>query len=251
MLHKQWYYVCTSPELSSKQRKTFKVLGEPLLCFRNTQGHPVVLEDRCPHRNVPLSMGTLRKGCITCPYHGWTFNGEGTCVHIPSLAEEDRIPNTAKVTSYPVREQNNMIWMFFGSPKDAQATSPPLVPEMDTWPFVAKEHIFEADIEAAAESLIDPYHIAFTHSNSIGTLLGAIEDKDQNPNFNIQVVDDGLIGEFQRDNNASFFEKMYFGNTPTVHVKYRFFYPNLSRLEIAFPRRTLLILEHMMKVDET
>lgn len=251
MLMDKWYLIGPTEELKPKKIKKLRILGEDIVVFRDASGVPSALEDRCCHRNVPLSMGEIKGGCVVCPYHGWTFDGAGHCVHIPSLGAEDTIPRTAKVRRYPVREQHKLLWVFLGEEAQAEVTVPPPIPEMDLWPFVAREHIFEADLEAAAESLLDPYHIAFTHRDSIGTLLGSIEGLPQNPDFHIEIVEDGLIGRYLRENTASFFEKQYFGDTEHVQVHYRFFYPNLSRLEIAFRDRVLLILEHIMQVDET
>ncbi len=250
MLTDKWYLIGPTEEIRANKIKKIRILGEDIVIFRDAAGVPSAIEDRCCHRNVPLSMGEIKRGCVVCPYHGWTFNGAGECVHIPSLAAEDPIPRTAKVRGYPVREQHKLLWVFVGDESRAEKTAPPPIPEMDQWPFVAREHLFEADLESAAESLLDPYHIAFTHRDSIGTLLGSIEGLPQNPEFHIEVVEDGLVGRYQRENTSSFFEKQYFGDTPQVQVHYRFFYPNLSRLEIVFRDRVLLILEHIMQVDD-
>ncbi|MFM6854585.1 MAG: Rieske 2Fe-2S domain-containing protein, partial [Sphingopyxis sp.] len=59
-----------------------KLMGHPLVVFRD--GDAVgVLEDRCPHRNVPLSSGRCVDGQIECPYHGWRFDTQGQCRLVP------------------------------------------------------------------------------------------------------------------------------------------------------------------------
>ncbi|MCB9641066.1 MAG: aromatic ring-hydroxylating dioxygenase subunit alpha [Myxococcales bacterium] len=251
MLKDKWYLICPAKELKAGKIRKLRILDEDIVVFRDAEGRPSAIEDRCCHRNVPLSLGEMKRGCVVCPYHGWTFDGGGQCVHIPSLAAEDKIPRSARVRRYVVREQHKLLWVFVGEEEKVGQCEPPPIPEMDIWPFVAREHIFEADLEAAAESLLDPYHIAFTHSQSIGTLLGSIEELPQNPDFHIDVVKDGLIGHYMRENTSSFFEKQYFGTDPQIQINYRFYYPNLSRLEITFHDRVLLILEHIMQVDET
>ena len=44
-------------------------------------------EDRCPHRLAPLSEGRIepKDGSLYCNYHGWRFNGDGSCAGIPQL----------------------------------------------------------------------------------------------------------------------------------------------------------------------
>ncbi|MBB2943966.1 phenylpropionate dioxygenase-like ring-hydroxylating dioxygenase large terminal subunit [Actinoplanes lutulentus] len=59
--------------------------GIPLVIFRPTpDADPVVFADRCPHRLMPLSAGTVEDGRLRCAYHGWEFDGSGACVTVPS-----------------------------------------------------------------------------------------------------------------------------------------------------------------------
>ncbi|WP_042364581.1 Rieske (2Fe-2S) protein [Streptacidiphilus neutrinimicus] len=49
-------------------------LGDvPLVVVRQAEGPPRVLGGRCSHLSGPLAEGTLRDGCLTCPWHGSTF----------------------------------------------------------------------------------------------------------------------------------------------------------------------------------
>src|SRR5438874_7902679 len=49
-----------------------------------------------------LSRGVVSSDCITCPYHGWHFDGAGRCVQIPSLGASAHLPDHG-VRAYPVR----------------------------------------------------------------------------------------------------------------------------------------------------
>ncbi len=43
----------------------------------------------CPHRLAPLSEGRIdEQGCLQCCYHGWSFNGDGSCARIPQAQPE-------------------------------------------------------------------------------------------------------------------------------------------------------------------
>ena len=76
-----WFIACTSAELRSEPRAV-TIQSKPLVLFRARGGAPTALLDRCPHRNVPLSMGRVRSGEIACAYHGWRFDGAGQCVAV-------------------------------------------------------------------------------------------------------------------------------------------------------------------------
>jgi vanillate O-demethylase monooxygenase subunit len=68
------------------------ILGEPVVLFRDSAGHPRALHDSCPHRHLPLSMGCVVGDNIRCGYHGISFDGSGRCIDIPG---QGRIPPAA------------------------------------------------------------------------------------------------------------------------------------------------------------
>jgi phenylpropionate dioxygenase-like ring-hydroxylating dioxygenase large terminal subunit len=247
MLKDNWYLICPAAELEHKIIKR-KILGENIILFRSKSNRLVALEDRCCHRNVNLSLGFLKGEHVVCGYHGWEYNHKGRCIHIPSQLSEAKIPRTAQIKSYPIKEFNRWIWLFLGDPDQADKVDPINIPEMNEWDFTYGSYTFKADLESTAESLIDPYHIAFVHRNSIKSFMGQIEDFPAN--FDIQVREDGLEGIYRRANKGSLAEKIYFGRDPYISTKYRFYYPTISHLELRFKERTLLILEHVMQVDD-
>jgi phenylpropionate dioxygenase-like ring-hydroxylating dioxygenase large terminal subunit len=79
-----WYVACLSREL--RRRPIGRtVLGVPLALFRDADGRPAAVLDRCPHRNLPLSLGARRDGLLECRYHGWRFDADGACRLVPGL----------------------------------------------------------------------------------------------------------------------------------------------------------------------
>ena len=78
-----WYVAGWSSEFGNTL-KSIKVLEENIVIYRTTHGRVVAMEDRCPHRFLPLSMGKLFGDNIQCGYHVITFNCEGVCIRIPS-----------------------------------------------------------------------------------------------------------------------------------------------------------------------
>jgi phenylpropionate dioxygenase-like ring-hydroxylating dioxygenase large terminal subunit len=247
MLQNHWYLICPETELK-KQIINRKILNQEIILFRDEQGGIAALENRCCHRNVRLSLGYLEQGHVVCGYHGWKYDSAGTCIHIPSQTAEAKIPQTAKIRSYPTLVFNRWIWVFMGDAEKAAGIKPYDLPEMKEWNFTYQSYTFESDLELAAESLVDPYHLNYAHRRSIKSLLGRIEEFPAQ--FNLQVLEDGLSGTYLRANRGSFFEKMYFGHEPLLTAHIRFYYPTLSRLEVRFKKRILLILEQIIEVDD-
>ena len=161
-LTRYWYVACQSADLAEKPLAR-SVLGVPLVLFRDGAGRAAALLDRCPHRNVPLSLGrVVQGGRLECAYHGWQFEGSGRCVHVPGLladATRDR-----RTPAAAVREQDGLVWVY-----------PELdVPEPDVSPFrlqspgagytrVVREVEAEATLHATVENALDVPHTAYLH----------------------------------------------------------------------------------------
>ena len=68
-LKNHWYVACTSQQLSNKplHREIFEI---PLAVYRDSEGLPHCLFDRCLHRNAMLSDGHVANKNLVCPYMG-------------------------------------------------------------------------------------------------------------------------------------------------------------------------------------
>lgn len=116
-----WYPLGWSSEVRAGATLARSFAGEPVVLYRNKAGKVFALEDRCAHRQVPLSRGVVEGDFLRCGYHGWTYDCSGTCVDVPYLGR-DRVPNGVK--SYPARDIDGMIFIFPGNPRLAEARRP-------------------------------------------------------------------------------------------------------------------------------
>jgi len=162
-----WYVAAWDHELSRSMLRRI-VLEEPVVLFRTTDGKPVALEDRCCHRQAPLSMGKLAGNVVTCPYHGLQFDTTGRCIKVPS---QEKIPQNAGVKSYPVVEKNHWIWIWTGDPAKAD---PALIEDfhwMDdpAWRFGGSYLHVDGNYLLVVENLLDTTHLPFLHPNTLGT----------------------------------------------------------------------------------
>lgn len=104
-----WYPVIPLSELTATPQ-SFQLLGEPLALWLDHAGKPAAVRDRCCHRSAKLSQGTVINGAIRCPYHGWSFDAEGTCVNVPQLTN-GTIPLTYRVDAYRCQEGYGYVWV--------------------------------------------------------------------------------------------------------------------------------------------
>jgi nitrite reductase/ring-hydroxylating ferredoxin subunit len=157
-----WYVACRSRELRTAPR-AIMILGIPLVLFRGTDGKPGALLDRCPHRNVPLSLGQVAGPNLRCSYHGWEFDLGGTCRVVPGLVGEPEAKGRC-VASYPVREQDGFVWVY-PTPDAEPAREPfsfPLVGKTG-YTTVYQEVEAQGSLHACAENALDVPHTAFLH----------------------------------------------------------------------------------------
>ena len=73
-----WYAVCWSDELGVTPQSR-QILGEDLAVYRTANGVPAAVEDCCPHRLAPMSLGFVNGENIVCGYHGMEFDRDGFC----------------------------------------------------------------------------------------------------------------------------------------------------------------------------
>ena len=71
-----WYVAGWSKDYD-RSLKAQMLLGENVVLYRLEDGAPAALEDACPHRKLPLSMGQLEGDTVVCGYHGLTFDCAG------------------------------------------------------------------------------------------------------------------------------------------------------------------------------
>jgi phenylpropionate dioxygenase-like ring-hydroxylating dioxygenase large terminal subunit len=162
-----WYVAAWDHEVSRTLHRRI-LLGDPVVLFRKDDGTPVALEDRCCHRQAPLSMGKLTGNIVECPYHGLQFDSSGKCVKVPS---QDMVPSSARVKSYPVVEKNQWVWIWMGDPAKAD---PALIEDFHwlddpQWGAAGSYLHVEANYLLLVENLLDTTHLPFLHPTSLGT----------------------------------------------------------------------------------
>jgi vanillate O-demethylase monooxygenase subunit len=144
------------------------ILGEMLVIYRLADGTPVALEDRCPHRNLPLSEGNRLGDRLQCAYHGLEFEPDGTCCHVPG---QDQVPPWAKVRAYPVVERSSWVFVWMG---DAAAADPAKVPDYHwriddpEWHFATGQKLVNAGYRLVLDNLLDLSHLSYVHASTTG-----------------------------------------------------------------------------------
>ena len=163
--HNCWWVAAFSGEVGRVLLGRW-LLDTPVLLYRTEDGRAVALENRCPHRAAPLSLGCLKGDAVQCGYHGFTFDADGTCIQVPSL----KAPlSAARVRAFPVIEQPPYVWIYLGDPDRIDEVPPP--PGLD-WvedPDFAQVHgrmDVAANYMLLKENVLDLTHFGYVHAAS-------------------------------------------------------------------------------------
>jgi len=155
-----WYPVAFDRDIRRGQVVEVKYWGRSIALFRGDDGVLAAVEDRCAHRQLPLSKGDVTGCRLTCMYHGWSYDGTGRLVDVPHSLFGRSMP-TARVASYPVQVRYGLVWVFPGDPALVDAHPIPDIPELegpDRWPVLPLHFLWRAHHSMIIENVSD-----FTH----------------------------------------------------------------------------------------
>jgi phenylpropionate dioxygenase-like ring-hydroxylating dioxygenase large terminal subunit len=167
-IHESWYVAAWADEIGTQGLFARTLLGRPLVFWRTAGGAVVAMDDRCCHRAAPLSVGRREGDCVRCAYHGLKFDPSGTCVEMPG---QDRIPEAARVRTYPVVEQDRFVWVWMGDPAHARAADIlRFAWQADpAWALKPGYIHYQANYQLVVDNLLDFSHLSYVHPTTLGT----------------------------------------------------------------------------------
>jgi vanillate O-demethylase monooxygenase subunit len=160
-----WYVACNSEELTDKPLAR-QICGAKIAFYRDGEGRVAAVEDFCPHRGAPLTLGFIENGKLVCGYHGLKMGRDGKTDSMP----KQRVQGFPCVHAYPVEEHNGFIWIWPGDPALANSDE---IPEF-TWNntpaygFGGGRFHIKCDYRLMIDNLMDLTHETYVHATSIG-----------------------------------------------------------------------------------
>ncbi|WP_109468683.1 nitrite reductase small subunit NirD [Albibacillus kandeliae] len=97
-----WRHVGTIDDIPAQGARCVTNGAMTIAVFRTADDRVFALEDKCPHRNGPLSQGIVHDGCVTCPLHNWVISLETGAAQ---GADEGR------TASFPIRLDGRDIYL--------------------------------------------------------------------------------------------------------------------------------------------
>jgi vanillate O-demethylase monooxygenase subunit len=170
MLIRNAWYIAAEPNELHAGLVSRTILGERLVIYRTATGTLGALQDRCPHRLAPLSLGKVVGESLRCGYHGAEFGTDGRCLKVPG---QSAVPGAACVRSFPVLERHGYIWVWMGDPDragDVSTIPQGFAPGGDPrWiGCYGRFESIRADYRLINDNLFDITHAEFVHPESFG-----------------------------------------------------------------------------------
>ena len=174
-----WFQVLYSHELEIGDAIPVEYFEQELVVFRTEEGDAKVVDAFCPHMGAHLGYGIREqtgKGprivgdSIECPFHGWRWNGNGQCTHIPYA--KNLPPRVAKgeaiLGAWEVREINQQILVWYHPNKEASSWEPDIIPEAaanhpDWGDMIIHTWEINTHMQEMGENGVDAAHFLYVH----------------------------------------------------------------------------------------
>ncbi len=174
---KDWLCIAREEELEAPgDYMTFRIFDEPILVARNRTGELGAYANVCRHRGVEVASGAGNTNEFSCPYHGWLYDLDGRLVGAPYMGQASGFdPSSCRLDG--LRLDSWAGWVFINFDAGAAPLSD-FVAEFERdfgWLGQAEcrlaekhEMTFECNWKLIVENLLDFYHVATLHQDTIG-----------------------------------------------------------------------------------
>lgn len=161
-----WYIAGWSSEVVADRPLARTIAGTKVVFFRDAQGELAALQDRCPHRLVPLSRGKMVNGVLECAYHGLQFDRSGDCVANP----HGPISRALCVASYQVAEKFGLLWLWLGDPSKAKLDAIPDMSAVKLEAVTIRGYLpVRAHHMLLVDNILDLSHGDYLHNADLGS----------------------------------------------------------------------------------
>ncbi|MCH8619720.1 aromatic ring-hydroxylating dioxygenase subunit alpha [Undibacterium sp. TS12] len=236
-VRKHWLVVARS-ECVSHKPLAVTIMDKPMVLVRLPGQQILALEDRCPHRQAPLSQGRMTSEGLQCPYHGWTFGEQGRCTSVPGLPADQCLPAVA-ARYYAVQELDGLVWVRLAASGDL--APPALIADL---PAGSRKFMWQAkwqaDIVNAMENFLDPLHTHLVHpglvrrDNRRSRMQASLTKTAEGftVDYQGQPEQSGLLYRLFESPRLS--ERVYFAQPGTAQIEYRYQNGSIVRITLHF-----------------
>lgn len=195
-----WYVACTPNEIDDKPLGRM-ICGQQMVFYRGPEAKVAALEDFCPHRGAPLSLGRVIEGKLVCGYHGLEMGCDGRPIAMPG----QRVRGFPAIRTYPAVERYGFVWVWPGEAAKADPAKIHRLAWADdaAWAYGGGQYHIQCDYRLMIDNLMDLTHETYVHSTSIGQ-----KAIDETPSTTRTEGDEVITSRFMNNISAPPFWKM-------------------------------------------
>jgi len=108
-----WYDIGDISNIPQRGSRCIVIGDLKIGVFRTITDNVFALEDKCPHKNGPLSQGIVHDNCVTCPLHNWVIDLE---------SGEAQGADNGSVKGFPIKIENGNVQLGLAPSRAATAT---------------------------------------------------------------------------------------------------------------------------------
>lgn len=234
-----WYIACLSSELKHDRPFEAVIYDTKIVLFRGQDGQAACLINKCLHRHAELGKGEVINGEIHCPYHGWTYDKSGHVTDVPSEGDQP-VKGKRCQKSYPLIEQNGVVWIFFGDEEKAKLVKPWVFPNTQEagWNHYFMVTDFNNEVTNLVENFMDVPHTVYVHR-------GWFRNKSlKKAPITVETKNGGVLVTYhQKEDNIGVLIKPLLNplNEPMDHTDH-FIFPNTTRVDYSFGKNFKYII---------
>lgn len=161
-----WHPVALGQEVQGSPLASH-LLEQALVLWRDEGGQVQAWEDRCPHRGARLSLGRVLGDRLECPYHGWQFDAQGQCQHVPALPRFAP-PASHHVQTFEVQEAHGLVWVRL-QPPQGEETPLPAFDDTGLRSLNCGPYEVATSAPRVVENFLDMAHFSFVHEGWLGS----------------------------------------------------------------------------------
>jgi phthalate 4,5-dioxygenase len=106
---------------NTRPMKAVRVLGQDFVLFKDVKKDTdafALLDRHCAHRGADLAFARFETDGeivgIRCPFHGWKYAGDGTCIETPAEPTGSTLCQRVRQGSYPTTVRAGVVFAWLG-----------------------------------------------------------------------------------------------------------------------------------------
>jgi phenylpropionate dioxygenase-like ring-hydroxylating dioxygenase large terminal subunit len=189
-----WNFVGFAEQVAEHGQFLTVEIGGTSVVVQNFQGELRALHNVCTHRFAKIQEEKCGKRALTCPYHGWTYDKEGT-PFIPGNAKYFQLDDAGRkaraLRSFKLEQCGRFLFVRLAEegPTLPQYLGPYAdillhLSEIFTDQVDDQRSLWQANWKLGVESVLEVYHVGLVHPESFKNYVQARWEIDVGEGFN-------------------------------------------------------------------